>query len=160
MMSAIADTVALHVADHVPCGVHAGMRRPHGAGARKTLGGMADGGHADDDEHRGDDDREEDHGAFEERVHFRRSFLHALALTARSCCLQCLSFSGMALLWRLRGLPVFGLSSCSFACCSRWVRSCCSRGPIFDVVMIVLLEHEEMAMRIEVAQGCASSEVR
>src|SRR5258706_14162275 len=143
MMSAIADTVALHVADHVPCGVHAGMGRSHGAGARKTLGGMADGGHADDDEHRGDDDREEDHGAFEERVHFRRSFLHALALTARSCCLQCLSFSGMALLWRLRGWP--DLASSSLAACSRCSRSCCSRGPTFDVLIKVFPPSRRLA---------------
>src|SRR5882672_3252875 len=133
---------------------------------RFAPGCVADGGHADDDEHRGCDESDEDQDAGEHRKiledvpcrdstprgkhygkrrqtgiadhghqfrvssHLRRSFLAALALTARSCCLQCLSFSGMALLWRLR----LGLASLSLARCSRCSRSCCSRGPTFIVL--------------------------
>src|SRR6266478_89246 len=68
----LADAIALHIVDYVPCGVRTRMRRPHGASAREALRRAADGGHADDDEHRGDDEREEDHDAFENRFHRRK----------------------------------------------------------------------------------------
>src|SRR5258708_26677183 len=82
MMTAVADAVALHVADHVPGGVRAVMRGPYGAGARQALGRVADGGRADDDGHRGGDERDEDQDAGKDRVHHSNSLRNSSRLSA------------------------------------------------------------------------------